>query len=263
MKPYIPILLIFLALILLAVPVVATDQTVKAGDYIEFNVYAPGADSIQFYVVGKNKILVSDPNDVSTKKLTKSELKEYLIDHMYYVYNKKDGNFTINLKINENSSAENHFDLGEYQLIVQHPNSDRIFNTKAEKAGGHGYNSGYDIITNGIFRFNIPACDNIEAAQKLVSAISEGNDISVTYKFTVVADGSKNDQIYVVPSTPSVPDTPVTIQDISQTVEIPTEPTPTEPIATEPIAPEPVKTPMPILGILSGIICGIAFLKRR
>jgi len=260
MKLYIPILLVLLTLFLLVAPAVATDNTVKAGDYIEFNVSAPGADSIQFYVVGKNKCIVSNPEEVYTEKLTKNELKEYLKYHMYYIYKGKDGNYTIYLKINEDVRAENHFDLGEYQLIVQHPNFDGIFNNRAEKAAGYGYYSGYDILTNGVFKFNIPACDNIEAVQKLVSAISEGNDLSVTYKFTVIADGSKNQIIYAVPSTPSAPETPATILEPSQPIEIPAISTNVEPATTEP---ETAKSPVPILGIIGGIICGIVLLKRK
>lgn len=250
MKKYGAIILVVLALLLLAVPAAATDQTVKTGDYIQFDVYAPGTDTIQFYVIGQNKFFMSDPDLVGTTKYTKKELEEYLKENMYYVYNKEDGNFTIYLRIADDSSAENHFALGDYQLIVQHPNADRIYNTTAVPASGHGYSSGYDIMTNGVFKFNVPACSNMDAASKLVAAIAEGNDMSVTYKFSVVAEDSAGQEIFVVPEETVIPDIPVTIETPAETTETP--------------APaEPVKTPFPVIGILAGFMGGFALIKRK
>jgi len=251
MKWYRIVIFVLLALVLFLVPACAAEPTVEPGDYIDFTINAPGSQAIQFYVVGMNKFFVSDPEKVSTKKLTNKELEEYLKTNMYYVYKDKDGKYIIYLQISQDRTADNYFDIGEYQLIVQHPGADGIFNTKAVAAPGYGYTSGYNIITNNVFMFNVPAIGNLNVNNALVKAITSGNDISTTKKFTVKAVGSAQTEIQVIPEIPKVEELPTVIEEEKK--EVPTETTPTE----------PVKSPVSLLGILAGIMGGLWIVKRR
>ena len=111
---------------------------------------------------------------------------------LYLIIDNRDGTFTIYLHIqdeteltedyNNNNTA---FNLGEYYVVLQHPMADGIFNTRG-KSSSDG--SGVDISTNGTFLFNVPALQNIEAAQALTSAITDGNDIYAGATITVVAN---------------------------------------------------------------------------
>lgn len=217
--------------------------TVAEGDYAEFQTYAPGTDSIVFYVLGQNKFYYSRSTDVSNKKLKGSALKEYLKEHGHYLYRGDDGYFTIYLMADEDTSKGNHFALGEYRLIVHHPGADGIYNTKVVPASGNsGYSTGYNILLNDIFQFNIPAVQNIEAAKKLAETISQGNDPCNTILFSVTAREKKQQTIELKKE--EMPDTP---QDIP-----------------EPVQPEPAATtPAPVIGIIAALSAAGLFVRRR
>ena len=116
---------------------------------------------------------------------------------LYLIIDNRDGTFTIYLHIQDETELtadrlsqftdENYnntaFGIGEYYVVLQHPMADGIFNTK-----GASDSSGVNISTNGIFQFNVPALQNIEAAQELTNAIVSGNDIYAGSTISVVAN---------------------------------------------------------------------------
>ena len=183
--------------------------TITEGDYAEFQIQAPGTDTIKFYVLGQNKFYSGE--DVSKEKLKGTALKEYLKTHGYYIYHGDDGLFTIYLMADEDISKENHFSYGEYQVIVHHPGTDGIYNTQVLPASEEaGYATGYNVMLNGVFQFNIPSVQNLEAAEKLAETISKGNDPCARHIFSVTPQKEKEQFIIVTKEekeiTPPVPE---------------------------------------------------------
>ena len=219
--------------------------TVAEGDYAEFQTYAPGTDSIVFYVLGQNKFYYSSSTDVSNIKLKGSALKEYLKEYRHYLYRGDDGYFTIYLMADEDASKGNHFSTGEYRLIVHHPGADGIYNTKVVPASGNsGYSSGDNVFLNDVFQFNIPAVQNIEAAKKLTETITQGNDPCSTILFSVIPREEKQQ----------------TIELKKEEKENPVPETPVEPV--QPDQPAPA-TPAPLIGIIAALSAAALFTLRR
>ncbi|HJJ95793.1 MAG TPA: hypothetical protein O0W79_04380, partial [Methanocorpusculum sp.] len=167
-------------------------RTLKSdrSDYL----FKEGADTNPYYYTG---IAITSVTKVAEKLGQKvPDTNQY---PLYLIIDNRDGTFTIYLHIQDetelteerlgkypNEKSNNTvFNLGEYYVVLQHPMADGIFNTRG-KSSSDGY--GVDISTNGTFLFNVPALQNIEAAQALTSAITDGNDIYAGATITVVAN---------------------------------------------------------------------------
>ncbi|HJJ32389.1 MAG TPA: hypothetical protein O0X25_03445 [Methanocorpusculum sp.] len=167
-------------------------RTLKSdrSDYL----FKEGADTNPYYYTN---IAISSVTKVAEKLGQK--VADSVLYPIYLIIDNRDGTFTIYLHIQDetelteerlgkypNEKSNNTvFNLGEYYVVLQHPMADGIFNTRG-KSSSDGY--GVDISTNGTFLFNVPALQNIEAAQALTSAITDGNDIYAGATITVVAD---------------------------------------------------------------------------
>lgn len=166
-------------------------RTLKSdrSDYL----FKEGTDTNPYYYQG---IAITSVTKVAEKL---GQIVSTIQYPLYLIIDNRDGTFTIYLHIQDETELTEErlqkyqdekdnntaFNLGEYYVVLQHPMADGIFNTRGESSLD---GSGVDISTNGTFLFNVPALQNIEAAQALTSAITDGNDIYAGATITVVAN---------------------------------------------------------------------------